>query len=132
MPEQVQTFIFLHLSFIFFFQIPGLPMSSQGVSKSTTLRGPKFDDEIDVKRDSTATPVKTWKTVPSITVKKLSFKDKTLKSMKSFTLETANRFNVIREESCPSFNIQHTKPTEVNAINKPFQSNLKEKKKIKT
>ena len=52
--------------------------------------------------------------------------------MKSFTIETANRFDVIREESCPSFNIQHTKPTEVNAINKPFQSNLKEKKKIKT
>ena len=65
MPEQVETLIFLYLSFIFFFKIPGLPISSHGVSKSSTLKSPIFDDEMDVKIAPIGTPEKTWKTVMS-------------------------------------------------------------------
>ena len=78
----------------------------------------------------TATLVKTWKTVPSITVKKSSLQDTTLKSIKSFNIKTANRFDGIGEESCHSSYTENTNTAEVNAIRKPFQNNLKEKKKI--
>ena len=48
--------------------------------------------------------------------------------MKSFTLKTANRFDGITEEFCPSFQVEHT---DANVIQIPFQNKLKEKKKIK-
>ena len=104
-------------------------MSSNAVSKSSTLRGPKFDDEINVERVSTATQIETWKIVPSNSVKKLSPQDTALKSMKSFTIETANMFDGIRAESCQPFHIEHTEP-DVNVIKKPVHNKLK-KKKIK-
>ena len=77
-------------------------MSSQGVSKSTTLRGPKFDDEIDVKRVSTAAQVNTWKIVPCITNKSANEKAPFTKKCPkvSFTTKISNRFNGIEVESC--------------------------------
>ena len=105
-------------------------MSSNAVSKSSTLRDPKFDDEINVERVSTATQIKTWKIVPSNSVKKLSPQDTALKSMKSFTIETANMFDGIRNETCQPFHIEHTEP-DANVIHKNFQNKLKKKEKIK-
>ena len=103
-------------------------MNSDPVSKSSTLRGPKFDEEIDVKRVSTATPVNTWKVVQSNTVKKLSFQDENLISMKSFTIKTTNRFEKIKEESCHPFHIEDTEP-DADFIYKTIQNKL-EKEKI--
>ena len=99
-------------------------MSSQPVSRSSTLRDPKFDDEIHVKRLTTATPVSTWKIVPSNGVKKLSFQDTTIKPMKSFTMKTANMFDGLREESCNSFHTDHTEP-DVNLFRKALEIKLK-------
>ena len=77
-------------------------MSSHGVSKSTTLRGPKFDDDIDVKRVSTTTQLNAWKIVPSITVKSKNKTEQFSKkcSKGSFTTNVSNRFNGIKDESC--------------------------------
>ena len=98
-------------------------MNSDPVSKSSTLRGPKFDEEIDVKRISTPTSVNTWKVV-----KKLSFQDENLISMKSFTIKTTNRFEKIKEESCHPFHIEDTEP-DADFIYKTIQNKL-EKEKI--
>ena len=103
-------------------------MHSHTVYKSSSLRGPKFDDEMNGERISTTTPVKTWKIVPSNTVKKLSFQDTISKAMKSFTIKTSNRFDGIKEDSCHS---SHIEPSDVNVIQKPLQKKLKEKKRIK-
>ena len=83
---------------------------------------------MNVERVSTTTLVKSWKIVPSNTVKKLSCQDTTLKAMKSFSIKTANRFDGIREDSCHSLPIE---ATDVDVIQKPFQNKLKEKRKIK-
>ena len=40
--------------------------------------------------------------------KKISFKETTLESMKSFTMKTANRFDGLREESCHPSHIENT------------------------
>ena len=72
-------------------------MSSHGVSKSTSLKGPKFDDEIDVKRVFAATPVPTWKLVPC---KAAPSKEETFKLKESQRIETANRFDLIKDKSC--------------------------------
>ena len=100
-------------------------MSSHPVS--STLRGPKFEDEIDVKRVSTSAPMNTWKIVPSKPVKKDFFEDKTLKSRISFTLQTANRFLCIGDQSLDPFPIEQTEP-EVTGIQKPIKTKLKKKK----
>ena len=99
-------------------------MSSHPVSKSSTLMGPKFEDEIDVKRVSTSAPMNTWKIVPSKPVKKDFFEDKTLKSRISFTLQTANRFLCIGDQSLDPFPIEQTEP-EDSGIQKPIKTKLK-------
>ena len=75
-------------------------MSSSGASKSTTLRGPKFDEEISVERVSSCPPVNTWKVVHLSSNRKALSKEKTLKSKESPGIETANRFDVIKDASC--------------------------------
>ena len=102
-------------------------MSSHPVSKSSTLRGPRFEDEIDDIRVSTSAPMNTWKIVPSKLVKKDSFEDKTLNSRVSFTIQTANRFACIGDKSCDPLPIEQTEP-EVTVFHKPIKTKLKKKK----
>ena len=71
-------------------------MSCDSVSKSSTLRSPKFDDEVAVKPVPTCTPVKDWKVVQ----KSKSEKPTITKQKGSFTIEISNRFNGIIDESC--------------------------------
>ena len=104
-------------------------MSSHPVSKSSTLRGPKFEDEIDDIRVSTSAPMNTWKIVPSKLVKKDSFEDKTIKSKVSFTVKTGNRFSCLGDKSCDPLYVEQTEP-EVTGIYKPIKTKSK-KKKIK-
>ena len=102
-------------------------MSSQTVSKSSNLRGPMFEDDIEVKRASLSTPMETWRVVPSKPIKKDSFQDKNLNSKVSFTLQTENRFACIGDKY--SFHIEDTEP-DVKELHKPIQK-LKKKQKIK-
>ena len=74
-------------------------MSTRSVSKSSTLKSPTFDDEMDVKIGTTCTPEETWKAVMS-GVKKAPFNQKNLKANGSFAIEIANRFCGIEDESC--------------------------------
>ena len=75
-------------------------MSGQLGSKSTTLRGPNFDDDMELEFLSTSTNLKTWKIIKKSSIKKAQFQDKILKSKDSFTIETTNRFSAIKEEYC--------------------------------
>ena len=100
-------------------------MSSHPISKSSTLRGLKFEDEIVVTRVSTSIPIKTWKVVPSNPMKKNSFEDKTFNSMVTFRLKTENKFACIGDQ----FQIEITE-ADVNEVHKPIHKKLK-KRKIK-
>ena len=46
MSEEVK-YIYQFIFFKICFKIPGLPISTQAVSISSSLRSPRFDDEID-------------------------------------------------------------------------------------
>ena len=105
-------------------------MSSQRVSKSSTLRGPKFEDEIEVQRVSLSTQLETWKVVQRKPMKKDSFQDKNLNS-EVFTLQTENGFACIGDKYFDSSHIENTEP-DVNEFHKLLPKLKKKKtKKIK-
>ena len=107
-------------------------MSSHPISKSSTLKGPKFEDEIEVQSVSPSTPMEKWKVLPRKPMKKDLFQDRTLESKDTFLVKTENRFSCIGDQFCDPFHIENTEP-DVNNFNKPLQNKLKKKriKKIK-
>ena len=104
---------------------------------------PKFEDNLDVKTFvlsgiPSAEELKTWKDVPSSTMKNMSVKDKQLKSRKGFSIETSNRFEGLAEEGwgpiiieqavqSPDFNIQCKLKSE-DYLRKNLRNKIKSKK----
>ena len=103
-------------------------MSSQPISKSSTLKGPKFEDKIEVQSVSPSTPIEKWKVVPRKPMKKDLFQDRTLESKDTFFVKTENRFSCIGDQFCDPFHIENTEP-DVNNFHQPIQFEEEEDKK---
>ena len=104
---------------------------------------PKFEDNLNVKTSVLSgipsfEELKTWKDVPSSTMKNMSFKDKQLKSREGFSIETSNRFEGLAEEGwgpiiieqavqSPAFNIQCKLKSE-DYLRKNLRNEIKSKK----
>ena len=56
-------------------------MSGQPGSKSTTLRGPNFDDDVELEFLSPSTNLKTWKIIKKSSIRKAQYQDKILQKV---------------------------------------------------